>query len=174
MKSVKIRVLAGSSCWGVVWACCPTRRDALTTSARRLMKALFSYTIGAGLFVYSLLALVYTTYAIFSNVWPFNLSSGPRSFSPFVARNSRSSAVNFTLSPTDPSFVSRAFSNSMRPSSITPFYYKAANHFDDDDITITTLVTGNRFHVFAQLVSTYQGDWFAAICAKWSYIPSSR
>lgn len=54
-------------------------------------------------------------------------------------------------------FISKAFSHSMRPSKIIPYYYRANGKFDPDDITITTLVTSNRFSVFAQLVERYQG-----------------
>jgi len=122
------------------------------------MKAIFSYTLLTGFFTYSLLALVYTANAILLRVGPFNLLLESLSFSALVASNPHSSAVHFNLSPTDPSFVSRAFSDSMQPSRIVPFYYKAASQFDDNDITITTLVTGNRFEVFSRLVSTYQGD----------------
>jgi hypothetical protein len=139
---------------GVVWACCVTRHDFLQ-AFHESMKALFSYTFLAGLFAYSLSAFVYTTIAILSNV---NLLSTPLSLLSFAATNPNPNAVYSALSPTEPSFVSRAFSDSMQPSNIVPFYYKAASKRDDNDITITTLVTGNRFQVFSRLVSTYQGD----------------
>ncbi|KAJ7287252.1 glycosyltransferase family 49 protein [Mycena rebaudengoi] len=54
-------------------------------------------------------------------------------------------------------FLSKAFANSMRPSKIVPFFYRATGTFDKEDITITTLVTSNRFQVFARLVERYPG-----------------
>lgn len=54
-------------------------------------------------------------------------------------------------------FLSKAFANSMRPSKIIPYYYRATGNFDREDITITTLITSNRFQVFSRLVERYQG-----------------
>ncbi|KAJ6497724.1 glycosyltransferase family 49 protein [Mycena sanguinolenta] len=54
-------------------------------------------------------------------------------------------------------FLSKAFAGSMRPSKIVPFFYRATGVFDKEDITITTLVTSNRFQVFARLVDRYPG-----------------
>ncbi|KAJ7039075.1 glycosyltransferase family 49 protein [Mycena alexandri] len=54
-------------------------------------------------------------------------------------------------------FLSKAFSASMHPSKIVPFFYRATGTFDKEDITITTLVTSNRFQVFARLVERYPG-----------------
>jgi len=47
--------------------------------------------------------------------------------------------------------------------SIVPFYYRATGSFDQEDITITTLVTSNRFQVFSRLVERYQGPISVAI-----------
>ena len=55
--------------------------------------------------------------------------------------------------------LSKAFSQSMGPSKIIPFFYRASGQFDKEDITITTLVTSNRFNVFVQLVENYQGEF---------------
>ena len=54
-------------------------------------------------------------------------------------------------------FLSKAFSNSMRPSKIIPYFYRATNRPAANDITMTTLITSNRFHVFSRLVERYQG-----------------
>ena len=54
-------------------------------------------------------------------------------------------------------FLSKAFMNSMRPSNIKPYFYRAKGHFESDDVTITTLITSNRFEVFTRLVEKYQG-----------------
>ncbi|KAF5380389.1 hypothetical protein D9615_004711 [Tricholomella constricta] len=53
--------------------------------------------------------------------------------------------------------LSKAFSTSMRPSKVIPYFYRAAGRFDQDDITITTLVTSSRFQAFSRLVERYQG-----------------
>ncbi|KAF8806519.1 hypothetical protein BYT27DRAFT_7257238 [Phlegmacium glaucopus] len=47
--------------------------------------------------------------------------------------------------------------NSMRPSNIKPYFYRAKGHFESDDVTITTVITSNRFEVFPRLVEKYQG-----------------
>ncbi|KAH7910999.1 glycosyltransferase family 49 protein [Hygrophoropsis aurantiaca] len=60
-------------------------------------------------------------------------------------------------------FLSKAFSQSLHPTNIIPFYYRATGTFDDDDVTLTTLVTSNRFNVFAQLVQRYQGPISATV-----------
>jgi hypothetical protein len=54
-------------------------------------------------------------------------------------------------------FLSKAFSGSMHPMRIFPYFYKASETFDDDDVTITTLVTPNRFEVLRKLAARYDG-----------------
>jgi hypothetical protein len=58
-------------------------------------------------------------------------------------------------------FLSLSFSSSLQPSKVIPYYYRASDPdhdgFNKEDITITTLVTSNRFTVFERLVERYQG-----------------
>lgn len=54
-------------------------------------------------------------------------------------------------------FLSKAFSSSMHPMKIIPFFYKGYQTFDDDDVTVTTLVTTNRLQVLEKLAARYQG-----------------
>ena len=54
-------------------------------------------------------------------------------------------------------FLSKAFAHALHPTKIIPYYYRAKGVFDEDDVTITTLVTSNRFKVFKQLVERYKG-----------------
>jgi hypothetical protein len=54
--------------------------------------------------------------------------------------------------------LSKAFASSMRPSNVLPYYFRASGSFERDDITITTLVTSNRFEVLARLVKKYKGQ----------------
>jgi len=54
-------------------------------------------------------------------------------------------------------FLSKSFSGSMHPMKIFPYFYKASETFDEDDITITTLVTPNRFEVLRKLALRYEG-----------------
>ena len=61
------------------------------------------------------------------------------------------------LSIRDETLLSKAFSEAMHPMRIIPFYFKSSNDIDPDDVTITTLVTSNRFRVFQQLVERYRG-----------------
>ena len=69
-------------------------------------------------------------------------------------------------------FLSKAFMNSMRPSNIKPYFYRAKGHFESDDVTITTLITSNRFEVFPRLVEKYQGRSIPLLCII-TYILSS-
>lgn len=62
-----------------------------------------------------------------------------------------------TTAMTEGLFLSKAFAQSMRLSKIVPFFYQATGAFDREDITITTLITSNRFKVFAPLVEQYEG-----------------
>jgi len=78
------------------------------------------------------------------------------------------SARQESHSITEDFFLSKAFSDSLGPSKIVPFFYKAvgpdlSGNLDPKDISITTLVTSNRFKVFAKLVENYQGPISATI-----------
>ena len=55
--------------------------------------------------------------------------------------------------------LSKAFSSSAgrHPSNVQPYFYRASGLFNQDDITITTIITSNRFEVFARLVKKYRG-----------------
>lgn len=59
-------------------------------------------------------------------------------------------------------FLSKAFSQSMQPCKIIPFYYKGSATFENDDITLTTVVTFNRFKVFGELAKRYRGTMTVA------------
>ncbi len=54
-------------------------------------------------------------------------------------------------------FLSKAFSQAMHPTKIIPFFYRASGPIDEGDVTITTLVTSNRFPVLKKLVERYRG-----------------
>ncbi|KWU43647.1 glycosyltransferase family 49 protein [Rhodotorula sp. JG-1b] len=63
--------------------------------------------------------------------------------------------------------LSLSFGSSLQPSKVIPYYYRATEpdrpHFNTEDITITTLVTSNRFTVFERLVERYQGPVSATV-----------
>lgn len=54
-------------------------------------------------------------------------------------------------------FLSKAFAQAVHPTQFIPFYFKASEAVDADDVTITALVTSNRYKVLKQLVERYQG-----------------
>ncbi|KAL0955971.1 hypothetical protein HGRIS_002153 [Hohenbuehelia grisea] len=99
--------------------------------------------------------------------WPWNpertSTSSSELSSDSVFWESSSLALKHGLGQPEPVavpealFLSKAFSNSMHPSRIVPFYYRASGTVDSEDITITTLITSNRFKVFAQLAERYEG-----------------
>lgn len=86
----------------------------------------------------------------------------PSTTGPYPDNNTSKARSAFTssnaLSSYDQLLLSKAFSGSLQPSDIIPFYYRHVGQFDDDDITITTLLTVDRFPVFAQLVENYAGE----------------
>ncbi|KAI7861520.1 glycosyl-transferase for dystroglycan-domain-containing protein [Spinellus fusiger] len=51
----------------------------------------------------------------------------------------------------------------MGPSHLTPYFFKAQTAFDQEDITMATLVTRNRFNVLSRLATHYKGPISAAI-----------
>ncbi|CAO3675085.1 unnamed protein product [Umbelopsis ramanniana] len=59
--------------------------------------------------------------------------------------------------------LSKVFSDAMGPSKVIPYYFKAHNALDSEDITIATLVTRDRFPVLSRLVTHYQGPISVAI-----------
>ena len=81
--------------------------------------------------------------------------SGPQSEpSPYDANTS-------PVAISEDHFLSLSFSSSLQPSKVIPYYYRASApdqaDFNKEDITITTLVTSNRFEVFERLVERYRG-----------------
>ena len=55
-------------------------------------------------------------------------------------------------------FLSKIFGESMQPSHVIPYYFRAVTPPKEEDITITTLITLDRFKVFDKLVTNYQGE----------------
>ncbi|KAI9321476.1 glycosyl-transferase for dystroglycan-domain-containing protein [Dichotomocladium elegans] len=51
----------------------------------------------------------------------------------------------------------------MGPGDMTPYYYRASATFDQEDITMATLVTRNRFPVLSRLASNYRGPISATV-----------
>jgi len=53
--------------------------------------------------------------------------------------------------------IHKVFANVMQPSKVLPYYFKAVRDFDPESVTITTLITFDRYPVFSKLVTNYQG-----------------
>ncbi|KAF9356517.1 hypothetical protein BGX34_009906 [Mortierella sp. NVP85] len=51
----------------------------------------------------------------------------------------------------------RVFANTMQPSKVLPYYFKATRFSDPESVTITTLITFDRCPIFSKLVTNYQG-----------------
>ncbi|KAG0313539.1 hypothetical protein BGZ99_008824 [Dissophora globulifera] len=51
----------------------------------------------------------------------------------------------------------KIFTNTMQPSKVLPYYLKAIRDFDPESVTITTLITFDRYLIFSKLVTNYQG-----------------
>ncbi|KAG0368005.1 glycosyl-transferase for dystroglycan-domain-containing protein [Gamsiella multidivaricata] len=54
-------------------------------------------------------------------------------------------------------YLSKVYSTAMQPSKVIPYYFRAEGVFDKEEVTITTLITENRFEVFTKLVRNYRG-----------------
>lgn len=128
------------------------------------------------LYVYAVLATVYTLCYFFIFVLRYQFLPRNRRLRPpptrmtFPLNMTAQQAEeflwsNFSLSShhsfaaRDP-ILSRAFPRLMRPSRIIPYYYHATGNFENDDITVTTLISSDRFPVFRHLVRRYKGMTF--------------
>ncbi|KAG1054387.1 hypothetical protein G6F43_003604 [Rhizopus delemar] len=75
--------------------------------------------------------------------------------------NDKAGRVDHT-SPED-QILSKVFADAMGPSKVIPYYFKATEALDSEDVTIATLVTHNRFPVLSRLATRYQGPISVAI-----------
>ncbi|CAE7122292.1 unnamed protein product [Rhizoctonia solani] len=60
-------------------------------------------------------------------------------------------------------FESKLFEQALKPTEVIPYYYRALHEHSDEDVTITTIVTSNRFEALARLVDQYRGPVSAAV-----------
>ncbi|KAF9115085.1 hypothetical protein BGX27_009008 [Mortierella sp. AM989] len=51
----------------------------------------------------------------------------------------------------------KIFANTMQPSKVLPYYFRAIRDFDPESVTITTLITSDRYPIFSKLVTNYRG-----------------
>jgi hypothetical protein len=75
-----------------------------------------------------------------------------------IARHGTADVESSSIQMTEDFFLSKAFGDSLQPSKVIPYYYRATNEIKKKDITITTLVTSDRFKVLAALVQKYRGE----------------
>ncbi|KZT69694.1 glycosyltransferase family 49 protein [Daedalea quercina L-15889] len=92
-------------------------------------------------------------------LWPADISAAAAPFCfPTSATLQRPMTARGAATPLqEATLLSKAFAGALHPTRIIPFYYRAAGAPDPDDVTITTLVTRNRFRVFRRLVEHYRG-----------------
>jgi len=130
------------------------------------------------LHIYAILATAYTLGNLCISVLPLRSLSRNRPLHPSLAFPSNMTTQqaeeflwsNFSLSNhvslvSWDSFLSRAFPRLMHPSRIIPYYYRATENFENEDITVTTLISSDRFPVFRNLVRRYKGVLTPAICS---------
>lgn len=65
--------------------------------------------------------------------------------------------ASVTVDMSEDLYLSKAFSESLQPTKIVPYYYRAGNVSEKRDITITTLVTRDRLPILVQLAERYKG-----------------
>lgn len=131
------------------------------------------------LHLYAVLVTIYALWKLHISVFPYQSLSRNRLLRPprpritFPTNITVQQAEEFlwlnfshpgqrSLVPWDP-ILSRAFPRLMHPSRIIPFYYRATGDFENDDITITTLISSDRFLVFRNLVRRYKGALIPAV-----------
>jgi hypothetical protein len=131
------------------------------------------------LHLYAVLATIYALWKLHISVFPYQSLSRNRLFRlprpriSFPSNITVQQAEDFLWSnlslpgqhsfvPWDP-ILSRAFPRLMHPSRIIPFYYRATGNFENDDITMTTLISSDRFLVFRNLVRRYKGALIPAV-----------
>ena len=92
-------------------------------------------------------------------LWPEDLSFSEAPFffpvSELVQRLGMDHAANTPVQ--EATLLSKTFAGALHPTRIIPYYYRSNGTVDAGDVTITTLVTRNRFKVFRQLVERYRG-----------------
>ncbi|KAG2222373.1 hypothetical protein INT45_006895 [Circinella minor] len=59
--------------------------------------------------------------------------------------------------------MTKIFSDAMGPMNLTPYFFRAKAQFDKEDITMSTLVTRNRFPVLSRLATNHKGPISAAV-----------
>ncbi|KAJ3216195.1 hypothetical protein HK099_005980, partial [Clydaea vesicula] len=69
-----------------------------------------------------------------------------------------------SLSPYTDTFVfDKLFSNVLKPSKLQPFYYRSKGVTKNDDITVTSLITVDRFDILLNNMLTYEGPFSVAL-----------
>lgn len=66
-------------------------------------------------------------------------------------------------------FLSKAFAGAMQPSKVVPYYYKASEQPEKEDITIVTKTTSNRLQAFERLVRAYSGTPCHKYCLNYTH-----
>lgn len=105
-------------------------------------------------------------------LWPVDVSAAnsPLYF-PSTALAQELGMANAARTPiNEATFLAKAFASALHPTRIIPFYYRSTGLVEDDDVTITTLVTANRFKVFKELVERYQGQCISLVAIIGGYM----
>jgi hypothetical protein len=54
--------------------------------------------------------------------------------------------------------LTKVFSDAMGPCKVIPYYFRAKEEADSEEVTIATLVTHNRLAVLSRLATRYKGN----------------
>ncbi|KAG2178767.1 hypothetical protein INT43_001613 [Umbelopsis isabellina] len=135
-------------------------------------KALKAFVTG-----YIVISLFYSAYHLFS-VYRGSPATPTPTASAKAVINISASLKNGTWGPqrvkwTNPEGVTddmpedfmltKVFSDAMGPCKVIPYYFRATEEAEAEDITLATLVTHNRLDVLSRLATRYQGPISAAI-----------
>jgi hypothetical protein len=127
-----------------------------------MYKALFIYVIAG----YIIIAASYTTTWLFlnvSNTLRCYVDSCSEPLSTFAWDSHQTLLSGSGLSLSSELFLSKAFDTALKPTKIVPYYYRAMHEHEHDDVTVTTIVTSNRFDALRRLVEQYEGKIFSTL-----------
>lgn len=126
-------------------------------SITKILYYLFlAYTVCAVLYTARYFYHTYTS----ENVIPENTTPSPKDLGISIQSDSGKDSIKWGGMQdvmTEEFFLSKVFAESLQPTQVIPYYFRAQGIPQKEDITITTLITANRFKIFDRLVSHYKG-----------------
>jgi hypothetical protein len=71
--------------------------------------------------------------------------------------------IDWTRDLSDNSLLSKLFQSALKPHRVLPYYFRMSPPPDQNDLTITTMITVDKFTVFDYLVEEYEGLFCSSV-----------